>query len=146
MESTKSALEEALIRELIDRAQKMRELSYCPYSGFSVGAALLTGQGKIYGGCNIENAAYSVTICAERAAMAKAVSEGDRDFRAIAVVGGRSVQPEDYSFPCGTCRQFMREFAAEDAFEIIVAKSREDYKIFTLRQLLPESFGPGNLV
>ena len=122
----------------------MRERSYCPYSGFSVGAALLTGEGKIYGGCNIENASYSVTLCAERTAIAKAVSEGERNFTAIAIAGGKDTVPDGYSFPCGTCRQYMREFCGS-SFIVIVARSAQDYKIFTLRELLPNSFGPENL-
>lgn len=142
----RSTLSEAAVFDLIDRAHEMRKRSYCPYSGFSVGAALMAESGDIYCGCNIENAAYSVTICAERTAMSKAVSEGERSFKAMAVVGGKSVAPEDYSTPCGSCRQFMREFCDPGTFEIIVAKSREDYKVFTLDELLPESFGPGNLV
>ena len=139
-------LEADVIRELIDTAMKMREMSYCPYSGFSVGAALLCSDGTVYTGCNIENAALSVTLCAERTAMVKAVSEGHRDFEAIAVVGGKAKDPEDYSFPCGSCRQFMREFCDPGSFLVITAKSRECFVTCTLEELLPYSFGPGNLV
>ena len=146
MESTASSLNAATIKGLIQKAQAMRKRSYCPYSGFSVGAALLTNSGRVYGGCNVENASYPVTICAERTAMVKAVSEGDCGFRAIAIVGGKSAAPEGYSAPCGSCRQFMREFSDPAIFEIIVAKDPEDYKIFTLEELLPASFGPGNLI
>ncbi len=135
-----------IISELISEALFMRTRSYIPYSGFAVGAALLTESGRIYGGCNIENAAYPVTICAERTAMVKAVSEGERVFRAIAIAGGREEEPEGYSYPCGSCRQFMREFCDSETFVIIVARSREDYKIFTLEELLPNSFGPESLI
>ena len=135
-------LSEKLMKELIEKALLMRERSYCPYSGFSVGAALLTEEGRIYGGCNIENASYSTTICAERVAMAKAVSEGEYRFRAIAIAGGKEKVPDVYSFPCGSCRQFMREFCDSGTFTVIVAKTAQDYKIYTLEELLPDSFGP----
>ena len=144
MENNQIKLPPEIIEELIGKALSMRERSYCPYSGFSVGAALLTGEGKIYGGCNIENASYSVTLCAERTAIAKAVSEGERNFTAIAIAGGKDTVPDGYSFPCGTCRQYMREFCG-NSFIVIVARSAQDYKIFTLRELLPNSFGPENL-
>ena len=145
MENNQIKLPPEIIEELIGKALSMRERSYCPYSsGFSVGAALLTGEGKIYGGCNIENASYSVTLCAERTAIAKAVSEGERNFTAIAIAGGKDTVPDGYSFPCGTCRQYMREFCGS-SFIVIVARSAQDYKIFTLRELLPNSFGPENL-
>lgn len=130
--------------ELIKTAIKMTEMSYVPYSHFHVGAALLTTDGKVYTGCNIENAAYGPSNCAERTAIFKAVSEGDKDFSAIAVVGG----PEDsegnptivdFCPPCGVCRQVMAEFCNKD-FKIILAKSPTEYKIFTLGELLPESF------
>ena len=135
-----------LISKLIGKALFMRSRSYSPYSAFSVGAALLAADGKIYGGCNIENAAYPVTICAERAAMIKAVSEGAREFKAIAVAGGREKDPEGYSFPCGSCRQFMRAFCDSGTFVVITAKSPEDFRIYTLEELLPNSFGPESLV
>jgi len=130
--------------ELIKTAIKMTERSYAPYSHFHVGAALLTTDGKIYTGCNVENAAYGPSNCAERTAIFKAVSEGDKEFSAIAIVGGAEnkegkVQIDDYCPPCGVCRQVMSEFCKKD-FKIIVAKSPEDYKIFTLGELLPESF------
>ena len=134
-----------VIAELIEKALLMRKHSYSPYSRFSVGAALLTDKGDISGGCNIENAACPVTICAERTAMAKAVSEGDCGFRAIAIAGGKEDEPDVYSYPCGSCRQFMREFCDPDDLAVIVARSTQDYKIFTLEELLPESFGPDAL-
>ena len=130
--------------ELINSAIKMTERSYAPYSHFHVGASLLTTNGKIYTGCNVENAAYGPSNCAERTAIFKAVSEGDRDFSAIAIAGGAedkngNVQLKDYCSPCGVCRQVMAEFCNKD-FKIILAKSADDYKIFTLGELLPESF------
>ena len=134
------------IRELITAALSMRENAYCPYSGYSVGAALLTKTGKIYGGCNIENAAYPDTVCGERTAIFKAISEGERAFCANAVAGGRNEAPEGYSVPCGSCRQVMSEFCDPDDFTIIVARSTEDYKLFTLRQLLPASFTTASLI
>ena len=146
MGNNKITLSGELITTLIGEALSMRTRSYIPYSGFAVGAALLTDSGKIYGGCNIENAAYPATICAERTAMVKAVSEGERGFRAIAIAGGKEGDPEGYSYPCGTCRQVMREFCDSGTFVVIVARSTEDYKIFTLEELLPNSFGPESLV
>ena len=141
-EKTDPAEAERLIRA----AMQMRERSYCPYSGFSVGAALLTESGSIYTGCNVENAAYSAGICAERTAFVKAVSEGERAFRAIAIVGGKSPAAEGYSWPCGECRQFMREFCDTDSFLVIIARDETEYRCLTLGELLPESFGPDNLI
>ena len=127
--------------ELISLALEARKMSYSPYSGFSVGAALLCADGTVYTGCNIENSAFSPTNCAERTAFFKAVSEGKRDFLKIAVVGGNSKEnvPENYCPPCGVCRQVMKEFCSED-FEIIIAKNTDEYKVMTLADLLPESF------
>ena len=132
---------------LIQTALDMRKNSYVPYSGFAVGAGLLTKGGKVYGGCNIENAAYSPTNCAERTAFFKAVSEGEREFSAIAIAGG-PVDAEflDYCAPCGVCRQVMEEFCNADDFQIILAKSEDEYKVYTLRELFPSGFGPGNLM
>ena len=130
--------------KLVEQAIQMTKQSYAPYSYFHVGAALLGENGKIYTGCNIENASYSATVCAERVAVFKAVSEGVTSFTAIAIAGGRNGVITDYCAPCGVCRQVLREFCKED-FEIILAKSPEEckvYKIYTLGQLLPESFGP----
>ena len=132
-------------RELIYEALKARENSYCPYSGFSVGAALLTDDGSVYSGCNIENAAFSPTNCAERTAIFKAVSEGHVRISKMAIAGGKKgAAPDSYTYPCGVCRQVMKEFASDD-LEIIVAISEEDYVKKTLKDLLPESFGPENL-
>ncbi len=126
---------------LIEEALAAREQSYCPYSNFAVGAALLTGSGKIYQGCNVENASYSVANCAERTAIFKAVSEGEKEFIAIAVVGGQKGNPPvDYVYPCGVCRQVMAEFGNPEEFRIYVAKTADDYKTYVLKDLLPESF------
>ena len=160
-------------KELVALALEAMKGAYAPYSGFKVGAALLARGGEVYTGCNIENATYGATNCAERTAFFKAVSEGHRSFRMIAVVGGPAEQiltegvPEakkepsavemmgtekaavdnsdytgqfsDYAYPCGICRQVMKEFCGED-FVILVAKSAEDYKRFTLGELLPHAF------
>ena len=128
-------------KQLCDMAVAMLERSYVPYSHFPVGAALLCKDGTVFTGCNVENAAYGATICAERTAMVKAVSEGHRDFDTI-VIAGRS---EDYCVPCGTCRQVMMEFCDPEEFQIILATDVEHYDIYTLKELLPLGFGPGNL-
>ncbi|MBE6839037.1 MAG: cytidine deaminase [Ruminococcus sp.] len=125
-------------RELIKSALAARENSHSPYSEFRVGAALLCADGKVYTGCNIENASYSATVCAERTAIFKAVSEGCRDFSAIAIVGGNS-DKMTMAYPCGVCRQVMSEFCKKD-FRIIVAESEEKYEEYTLGELLPKSF------
>ncbi len=138
-------MDEMMVRELIHRAENMMQMSYIPYSGFAVGAALLCGDGTIYSGCNIENAAYTPTICAERTAFFKAVSEGHRDFSAIAIVGGKNRRAESFCMPCGVCRQVMMEFCDPKEFKIISAVSADTYKIKTLEELLPEGFGPENL-
>ena len=110
-----------------------------------MGAALLTEEGRIYTGCNIENAAYTPTNCGERTAFFKAVSEGERSFRAICIVGGMGGVPTDYTAPCGVCRQVMMEFCSPEEFEIILARGVEDYQVYKLKDLLPCGFGPGNL-
>ncbi len=125
-------------RELIKSALAARENSHSPYSEFRVGAALLCADGKVYTGCNIENASYPATVCAERTAIFKAVSEGCRDFSAIAIVGGNS-DKMTMAYPCGVCRQVMSEFCKKD-FRIIVAESEEKYEEYTLGELLPKSF------
>lgn len=137
-------LQTNVILELITKANNARQFSYTPYSDFKVGAALLLSDGEIITGCNIENAAYGPTNCAERTAFFKAISEGKRSFCAIAIVGGKGEVAEEYAYPCGVCRQVMREFCNDD-FCIIVAKSKEEYKVYTLSELLPEGFGGGNL-
>ena len=130
---------------LIEQAKAAREFSYSPYSGYMVGAALLTAEGEIYTGCNVENAAYGPSNCAERTAIFKAVSEGKKEFTAIAIVGGKKGSAGDYAAPCGVCRQVMMEFCDPEKMQIIVAKSAEEYKLFTLAQLMPEGFGAANL-
>lgn len=132
-------------RELVRLALEAREMAYAPYSKYKVGAALLTKQGRVYKGCNIENAAYTPTNCAERTAFFKAVSEGERAFEAIAIVGGYQGAPASYAYPCGVCRQVMREFCDPAKFRIITAVSEEQYMERTLAELLPEGFGPENL-
>lgn len=128
-------------------ALEARKHSHAPYSNFCVGAALLTREGKIYTGCNIENAAYTPSNCAERTAFFKAVSEGEQAFRAIAIAGGKREEklPLPLCAPCGVCRQVMMEFCDPEQFQVILVRDRGDYQIFTLLQLLPEGFGPGNL-
>lgn len=138
-------LKDSTCKQLIREAIRSLNYSYSPYSGFKVGAALLTTDLKVYTGCNIENAAYTPTNCAERTAFFKAISEGKKDFQAIAVVGGKEGKLTDYCPPCGVCRQVMMEFCNPKSFFIIVAKSEEDYWIYSLEDLLPMGFGPGNL-
>ncbi len=133
------------IEEMIDLAIGQLKYSYTPYSHFKVGAALLTKGGKLYTGCNIENAAYTPTNCAERTAFFKAVSEGEREFQAICVVGGKDGVLTEYAAPCGVCRQVMMEFCNPETFRIILATSKEQYDIFTLKEMLPLGFGPDNL-
>ena len=130
-----------LIRLAIDTLPK----AYTPYSNFKVGAALLSKSGKVYTGCNIESAAYTPTNCAERTAFFKAVSEGEREFDAIAIVGGKNGVLTDFCPPCGVCRQVMMEFCNPKDFQVIVAKTVDDYKVFTLEEILPMGFGPANL-
>ena len=131
--------------ELVKMAYEAQKLSYSPYSNFQVGAALLAASGKVYTGCNIENAAFSPTNCAERTAFFKAISEGEKEFTAIAVVGNKKdALPEEWEFctPCGVCRQVMLEFVNPETFLIYSGKG-EEVKTFTLKDLLPESFAPG---
>ena len=134
-----------IYKKLIEQAVQARKYSYSPYSHFQVGASLLTEGGEIYTGCNIENAGYSATNCAERTAFFKAVSEGKRSFQKIAIVGGAEGEELDYCPPCGVCRQVMMEFCNPETFEIILAKSEEEYQIKLLKELMPMGFGPDNL-
>lgn len=127
-----------MYKELIKAAMDAREFSYSPYSEFKVGAALITSEGKVYTGCNIESASYSPTICAERVAVSKAVSDGNKDIEAIAIVGS-----SDYTYPCGVCRQFLVEFGKD--MKIIVANNEDEYKVYSLSELFPHSFGPDDL-
>ena len=128
------------MKTLIKLAMEARENAYCPYSGFAVGAALQTKEGKIYQGCNIENAAFTPTNCAERTAFFKAVSEGEKEFCRIAIVGGKKDGVLELTSPCGVCLQVMQEFCDPDAFEVILAAAEEKYEILKLRQLLPYGF------
>ncbi len=132
-------------KELIRLAYEAQKKAYVPYSHFSVGAALETEDGKVFSGCNIENAAYSPTNCAERTAFFKAVSEGYRSFKQIAIVGGLMGDKGSYCPPCGVCRQVMAEFCDPDRFRIILARSPEQSKSYLLRELLPEQFSSGEL-
>ena len=138
-------MDKNLTQMLIEKAMEQLQFSYTPYSNFKVGAALLAKNGTIYGGCNIENASYTPTNCAERTAFFKAVSEGVREFDAICIVGGKDGVLAEYAAPCGVCRQVMMEFCNPDTFQIILATSKEQYEIFTLKELLPLGFGPNNL-
>ena len=130
--------------ELIGLAKQAREAAYAPYSRFLVGAALLCADGTVYTGCNIENAAYTPTNCAERTAFFKAVSEGKREFVAIAIVAGPRGGAMSTTAPCGVCRQVMMEFCKSD-FRILLGQEGETYRSFTLEELLPQGFGPDNL-
>ena len=135
-----------LVQHMIRMAIAQLQYSYSPYSGFKVGAVLLAKDGSLYTGCNIENASYTPTNCAERTAFFKAVSEGTKEFDAICVVGGKNGVLTDYAAPCGVCRQVMMEFCNPETFQIILATSEEQYEVFTLKELLPLGFGSHNLV
>ena len=149
------------IKKMIEIALSQLAYSYTPYSDFKVGAALLGKNGRIYTGCNIENAAYTPTNCAERTAFFKAVSEGvkefdaicivgaiaagETEFESIAVVGGKDGVVTDIFPPCGVCRQVMAEFCDPETFQIILAIDAKQYDIYTLKEMLPKGFGPSNL-
>ena len=132
-------------KKLIKAAIDTLQYSYAPYSDFKVAAALVTSEDEIYTGCNIENASYTPTNCAERTAFFKAVSEGKHKFKAIAIVGGKSGILDHYCAPCGVCRQVMMEFCDPETFLVLLAKSEDEYKTYTLKELLPEGFGPVDL-
>ena len=134
------------VKELIQFAYEAQSRSYSPYSGFATGAALEADNGRIFLGCNIENAAYSPTNCAERTAFFKAVSEGVRTFSRIAIVGNYPGREGDYCAPCGVCRQVMAEFCDPETFQVILARSPEEYRVYLLKDLLPVGFGPSNLI
>lgn len=137
MENQKETDAAALVQAALDA----RKNAYVPYSHYAVGAALLTEEGEIFSGCNIENATYGATNCAERTAFFRAVSQGRRKFCAIAVAGGmEGEEPAEYAYPCGICRQVMREFCGDD-FKVIVAKSAEDFQEYSLKEILPFGFG-----
>lgn len=130
--------------DLVKLALEAMKNSYSPYSGYTVGAALLAKNGKVYTGTNIENASYTPTVCAERTAFFKAVSCGEREFEAIAVVGGKNGDAKDFFTPCGVCRQVMLEFCKPDTFRVIFGK-KDGYEVHTLSELVPFSFGKNNI-
>lgn len=133
-------------KQLIELAYQARECAYAPYSGFQVGAALLSKSGNIYLGCNIENASYTPTNCAERTAFFKAVSEGEREFAAIAIVGGPAGKRiGEMCAPCGVCRQVMREFCDPKEFRVLLEDGKGGIANLALEELLPYGFGPENL-
>lgn len=131
-------------KKLAQAALGAMEMSYSPYSNFRVGAALLTESGKIYTGCNIESAAYSPTNCAERTALFKAVSEGEREFSAIAVAGAPKGGELQYCYPCGVCRQALKEFFRDDV-TVIIVKTADEFKLHSFGEILPYGFGAENL-
>ncbi len=132
--------EKELCKEAIDAMKN----AYAPYSGYKVGAALLTEKGKLFAGCNIENAAYTPTVCAERVALFNAISSGERNFTAIAVAGGKDGVISGAFPPCGVCRQVMAEFCATD-FTVLVVTGEDSYKKYTLNELFPQAFTPKNI-
>lgn len=123
------------VEKLIEMARSSRDGAYAPYSNFHVGAALLTAKGKVYCGCNIENASYGLTVCAERVAIFKAISEGERHFTAVAVISN----DEDYCSPCGACRQVLAEFGGH--IKVYLCNNKGEYRMHTVSELLPASFG-----
>jgi len=135
-------LDKLLIQNLIDNALKVREKAYVPYSKFPVGASILFKNSEIFTGCNIENASLGATNCAERTAVFKAVSEGYKEIHAVCVVGSFC----DFTYPCGICRQVLAEFAFDMDIPVIVAKSKENYRVHKLSEILPYDFGIKNLV
>ena len=132
-----------LYQSLMEAAAAAREFSYSPYSGYRVGAALLGKSGKVYGGCNVENAGYTPTNCAERTAIFKAVSEGEREFAAIAVIGGSGETVDPACAPCGVCRQVLAEFCSPDL--PVILGSPAHWRVVTLGELLPLAFTKDNL-
>lgn len=133
-------------RELLDSAETVRQSAYAPYSHFAVGAALLCADGTVYTGSNIENASFTPTVCAERVAVFKAVSEGKRDFSAIAVAAGKEGLPPDTLIaPCGVCRQVLMEFCSSKNFDIVLLGAAGEPAVYKLGEILPMGFGPDNL-
>jgi homotetrameric cytidine deaminase len=132
-------------QKLAAAAVAAKDRAYAPYSGFNVGAALLGESGEVYIGCNVESAAFSATVCAERTALLKAVSEGERRFKAIAVAASKPGEEGDYCYPCGVCRQTLNEFAGE-SFTVIVAKTADDFRVHQWAEILPFGFGPKDLM
>lgn len=142
---SEEVISDLIIKEMIREAMKMLKKSYAPYSGFHVGAALLTKSKKIYTGCNIENATFTPTNCAERTAFFKAVSEGEKDFIGIVVVGGKEGKVSEFCPPCGVCRQVMMEFCDPKKFIVILARSEDDYWAYSLEEMLPLGFSMKNI-
>ncbi len=132
-------------RELLKEAAKARAFSYSPYSDFAVGAALLAKSGKVYTGCNVENAAFTPGNCAERTAVFKAVSEGEKEFEAVAIVGGKNGTSPRSVYPCGVCRQVLCEFVDAESFRVITGEPDGEMTAMTFDTLLPLSFGPKSL-
>lgn len=139
-------LTEDICRKLVEKAIETLPFAYTPYSHFKVAAALLAKNGTIYTGCNIENASYTPTNCAERTAFFKAVSEGVRDFDAIAIVGGREGVLKDFCPPCGVCRQVMAEFCHPEEFFVILAETPEKRRVYPLKEILPLGFTSDHLL
>ncbi len=137
---TKETLTKDMIRHLIVKATEARKRSYCKYSGFAVGAALLLKSGEVITGCNIENVSFGATNCAERTAFFNAVSQGKKDFVAIAVVGGKEGEPVTYCPPCGICLQVMSEFCDPNKFFVILSDGEESSRVYFLKELLPAAF------
>ena len=131
-------------QELMNKAAEARDFAYAPYSQFRVGAALLAKNGKVYMGCNIENASYSPTVCAERTAFFKAVSEGVRDFEAIAIVGGKGGEIAPFCAPCGVCRQVMAEFCDAGTFKLVLGSPKQ-FDVYLLSDALPFAFTPKDI-
>ena len=129
-----------IYKKMIKCALESQKKAYTPYSNFNVGASVLTDSGKIYGGCNIENASYTPTVCAERVAIFKAIYDGEKKITKIAVVG----KENSLTYPCGVCRQVMREFCTDDC-EINIIRNEQEYKIIKFSEILPYSFGPKDL-
>ena len=130
--------------ELMQLAEEARKFSYCPYSHFAVGAALISKSGKVYTGCNVESSSYTPTNCAERTAVFKAISEGESNFEAIAVIGAPEGETGKFCAPCGVCRQVLREFCEPKTFRVLLGTT-DSVKAYTLAELLPISFGPDDL-
>lgn len=145
MERGERNLEGIPVKALIQHAMGALQFSYAPYSHFKVAASVYTGNGKIYTGCNIENAAYSPGNCAERTAVFKAVSEGEREFAAVCIVSENEAGEHSLCPPCGVCRQVLMEFADPEKLQVILATDEETWETHTLAELLPLGFGPGNL-
>ncbi|NLW53099.1 MAG: cytidine deaminase [Tissierellia bacterium] len=133
------------LKEQIKMAMDNIKMAYTPYSNFKVTSVLVTKSGKTYTGVNIENAAYTPTICAERTAFYKAVSEGEREFERIIIMGGKEGAITELTAPCGVCRQVMMEFCDPETFEVVLAINEDEYEVFTLKEILPMGFGPSNL-